>query len=678
VVAETFYDQQGRPTISVLPSPTIDKLIHYSPLLNTAAASALNAPVEYDKTMYDPDADAPNATQVAAPAMSSLSGASQYYSPQNPKATQNASQFIPNAEGFVFAETKYIPDNTGRILAQGGVGKNFQIGTGHETQYFYGTPLQTELDALFGTEAGIYSHYQKNMVRDANGQLSVNYVDMEGKTIATALAGATPQALTSLASASDPSSLQTDALLNATNNLVSGRSIIARTNLLVTQAGDHRFVYSFTPPLLQHVNKSGGTNCYAPVYHLLITIANNSDSMPPVVIADATNFNPDVASCSPKPFATDTVLKSLPIGSYTINKELTLVDSIALVYRDSIFVPANSLTDQAIQNQVTTKVNGNGACNVSPGVDSANNVQNTWQLIYTDVTPGVGQYAVRKVADPQTGTLSYPAEYTGFSIFDNSSSGIPFFKTPVNIGNGSYPNRYLNDGGSPDSVVVIRNGVPVNLTPDQLTEAEFNDNFKPSWATSLAYSHPEYNRMIAFQGLVAADRWEDSFRNVGSYSVAVARGYLNPTKNKTLIPAKNFPGTTDPLITLLPTYKPALESRLTSYFANSPGIGGANIWGLSGGGVGCPGDTATYACLISYNNNPFPVTFCTGELDQAWKNFRDLYLQAREQIQSQYLQTCSGCVIARMLSSNASLVFPPYVEEPIISTKERSANITTS
>src|SRR5262249_31493930 len=133
------------------------------------------------------------------PPMDSTAGASRYYSSENDLAASGNHQYIPRAHGFPFTETRYSPDNTGRVTAQSGVGlasMNYdaaQTSTYYQmrnqSRYYYGVPHQQELDALFGTEAGDASHYQKNMVRDANGQYSVSYVDMHGRTVATALAG---------------------------------------------------------------------------------------------------------------------------------------------------------------------------------------------------------------------------------------------------------------------------------------------------------------------------------------------------------------------------------------------------------------------------------------------------------------------------------------------------------
>ena len=73
----------------------------------------------------------------------------------------------------MFSETRYSADNTSRISLQSGVGAPFSIDSARATQYTYNAADQEELDALFGTEVGNSSHYFKNTVRDANGQVSI-------------------------------------------------------------------------------------------------------------------------------------------------------------------------------------------------------------------------------------------------------------------------------------------------------------------------------------------------------------------------------------------------------------------------------------------------------------------------------------------------------------------------
>src|SRR6185312_3255899 len=226
VVAETFYDKQGRPAIQVLPSPTLSTIINYTPMFNVGINGA-----EYDKGIYDTILNSSDYCSAVIPSMDTSSGASQYYSGANPLVNEGYNQFIPDAHGYPFAQTQYTQDNTGRIYRQGGVDNTFQIGNAHATKYYYGTPEQSDLDALFGTEVGYASHYQKNMVRDANGQYSVSYVDMHGRTIATALAGVAPDGIQALDTRD--SITKTDDLITRDNNVIKGNSIESVKSLVV-------------------------------------------------------------------------------------------------------------------------------------------------------------------------------------------------------------------------------------------------------------------------------------------------------------------------------------------------------------------------------------------------------------------------------------------------------------
>ena len=194
VVAESFYDYQGRSVIQVLPAPTLNSIIKYAHNFNKAVNVNEDG---YPKWAYD-KID-PNAGVCASPAkpFETTTGTANYYSPANQiPAADPLKKYIPDATGSIateaysFTETRLSPD--GRVAAQSGVGVNHQIGSNHETKYIYENPAQEELDALFGTDAGEASHYFKNIVKDANGQYSISYTDMHGRTIATALAGSTP------------------------------------------------------------------------------------------------------------------------------------------------------------------------------------------------------------------------------------------------------------------------------------------------------------------------------------------------------------------------------------------------------------------------------------------------------------------------------------------------------
>lgn len=196
IVGESIYDYEGRPAIQVLPVPMKDaKKIEYKANFNQNMAGQA-----YSKKDFDESANACAPLVAGMKADTDKSGAAYYYSSSNTdKANQQA--YLPDAENYPFAQVEYAPDNTGRIRAQGGVGKTFQLDGKHTTNYFYTAPEQKELDRLFGSEAGDALRYKKNMVRDANGQLSISYLDPQGRVVATALSGAAPNTLDVLTSA---------------------------------------------------------------------------------------------------------------------------------------------------------------------------------------------------------------------------------------------------------------------------------------------------------------------------------------------------------------------------------------------------------------------------------------------------------------------------------------------
>ena len=135
----------------------------------------------YDKTQIE----AATCDGVPLP-MGEDAGAGQFYSKSNVKLEENA--YVPDAEGYPFSITRYTPDNTGRILRQGGVGDQLQVGR-HDTRYYYGRPGRWELERLFGVNVGNASHYEKRLIVDPNGQASVSYLDAKGRTVAHGACG---------------------------------------------------------------------------------------------------------------------------------------------------------------------------------------------------------------------------------------------------------------------------------------------------------------------------------------------------------------------------------------------------------------------------------------------------------------------------------------------------------
>jgi RHS repeat-associated protein len=189
IVGEVIYDKEGRAAIEVLPVPTKNSIIQYYPDFNRNLQNII-----YSYQDLVPDAPG---CDILPSGMIDKSGASKYYSKNN-DLQLNHQDFVPDAQNFPFSQIKYTNDNTGRIKSKGGVGITHQIGSGHEMKYIYTIPTQEELNRLFGYSVGNVIHYKKNVVVDPNGQVSVSYLDPQGKTIATALSSGSPENLKKL------------------------------------------------------------------------------------------------------------------------------------------------------------------------------------------------------------------------------------------------------------------------------------------------------------------------------------------------------------------------------------------------------------------------------------------------------------------------------------------------
>lgn len=70
----------------------------------------------------------------------------------NNKDTQWQQKYLPDAEKYPMKQTEWMNDNTGRIRRQGGVGPQYQLGSGHETFYYDGVPAMGMIECLETTQ----------------------------------------------------------------------------------------------------------------------------------------------------------------------------------------------------------------------------------------------------------------------------------------------------------------------------------------------------------------------------------------------------------------------------------------------------------------------------------------------------------------------------------------------
>ncbi|HVU57803.1 MAG TPA: RHS repeat-associated core domain-containing protein [Puia sp.] len=689
VVAESYYDYQGRPVIQVLPAPTFSNVIQYSKNFNLGLNGA------YDKNDFDSLSDPSQYFNSSAAAMDTAKGAAQYYSPANPDHDTGIAKYIPDAGGYPFTEVEYVQDNTGRISRQSGVGPRHRLGSGHETKYFYGTPDQHELDALFGTEVGDNSHYFKTMVEDANGQFSVSYTDMHGRTIATALAGAPDS--TKLDTLSTYDSVRvTESLTNPAANVIHDLVMESKKGLIVAMRGTHQFTYKLNPASLQMPDCHDSAVCYDCLYDLEISITgdyNNHNLGGKAFDTVFHNFSPGGRPDTTCSRVADSFSVSWPMfleaGSYEITKRLSVSRWGEIYYRDSVFMRRNScknantflLEQKAIQASVTECAPSCDSCKAQLGdwptfyqrfitqagiasgdssykdmilssyqqaqaacrllCDSVNDLDNIRQAMLLDMTPPSGQYAtVDSLSDP-------------YSIFY-----VPINSAGEAIDSAVYTrcnNNYIDENGRPDSVYDEEAGRMV--APQDLSQEAFAQKFKLSWAEALLPYHPEYCKLQQYEKLATSVAWDKRFEATDTYAEALSKGYLNPTQGSgSLFTRFNATGTADyDPITGVSGYKTALEDSLQSYINNtSPPAFTITMWGFATATIRCAGrDTA---CIRQYqkranDDSAFNSNMCSGDLDMTWRTFRQMYLDVKHKLINARLKDSCGASAGALLTA---------------------------
>ncbi|MBX3102794.1 MAG: hypothetical protein KF690_09820, partial [Bacteroidetes bacterium] len=202
IVAETRYDYIGRPAVAFLPSPAIAKgsagissvLKYHGGLHEDKVSEDLFDKEHFDLTAVEPEVSVSLCTPHQVGGLATTSGASRYYSADNPlQAGLHA--HIPDAGEFPLMQVQYTPDNTGRIRRQSGVGPVHRLNAGHDIAYEYGKPDKSTLELLFGDQVGSPQHYFKETTTDPNENRTVVILDMHGRVIAQGLAGVAPDNL---------------------------------------------------------------------------------------------------------------------------------------------------------------------------------------------------------------------------------------------------------------------------------------------------------------------------------------------------------------------------------------------------------------------------------------------------------------------------------------------------
>jgi RHS repeat-associated protein len=516
VIAETVYDALGRPAMNILPTPHNSDFLEYYPSFNINASQ--QKPVSY-KDLVEADCELTPGT------LYPTTGAEKYYSSNNPfisDASKPWNNVIPRSDGYPYSVVQYTPDNTGRVRAQGGVGKQYQIGGAnynssgmeHTTRYFYGKPgSQYELDRLFGYEAGDLNHYLKNMTVDPNGQVSVTYVNSEGKTVATALAGLVPDNLQALPGSSQPSSAVKDILLNPSSFRINNArsSLEASATFLAPTSGEYKFTYHFNADQYRYTTALSQTLCYSCSYDILITVKDECGTV--LLIEEEKNVIPANTNCGPPGDQSKELSVQIPkTGEYNVYFELVVSKDVLDNYTEH-YIQNNTdlktfrqfLLEQLVEEKLEDCYSDCEACKTLPDnvqgfipvirayyekenipfdAEEETFATTLYSLIHANCQ---GMNCIESPCDEMLEVLMQ--DVTPGGQYAEYNAGYQIVNPHINAMSW-YTTLWFKDKDGND--ILVENDAGEMVNPSQLPLKEFILKFEDEWAYTLVRKHPEY------------------------------------------------------------------------------------------------------------------------------------------------------------------------------------------
>lgn len=714
IVGENIYDNQGRSAIQVLPTPIDNSALRYYSALNLNSEGVVYSHDNFDWDTGDCIA--------AADPMNTESGASHYYTNDvlnRIDASGNWQDYVPDAGGYPFVQVQYTPDNTGRIRSQSGVGSDFTITSGRSTEYYYLQPFQEELNRLFGYEVGFKSHYKKNLVVDANGQVSISYIDPQGRVIATALAGdnvtgeggGVSPSLVSLTSEEDDSKhlISTVDLLNkldvdATDTelddnftYISGMAgpeadaLLFNTEHGVTDNDKlHELDYRVRTSVYTDACMTGLSYPFA--YQLDIDILDDcGNSMidggpvselivgdPGVDYAGATGADESRA-----------LTATLSTGSYSLHKMLRIDqakldeyvehymenNTCLLTFED--FLESSPCVYEDIPAEDAIEVN---RCTV------------TEQMMLSDLSPG-GQYGNIDFND--VGLVEDPLSiFNAGNVIDRDATEIA---DPLNEHWRNPFSPYLDADGS--TSLIYYEGVFQELDATLLTEidlAVFLDQWRTSWAASLLPYHPEYcyleyaNALCSETALIggvatSSEDFNNALQTVNTYADAIS---ISNTLGIDLIGSNpdvtNILKTNDPYfqidysvisdatLTEGDALKHALmDEILTNYksFDGSIGATGMSLWEYSLRLVLCGADFDGVCTMPATIADLEGLSYTDEQRNLIWNTYKQHYLAEKGKIDQLFIdmhamrEGCYNEYIGSLSPESPSLMAFAYYPE---------------
>ena len=697
IVGETVYDYLGRPAVNILPAPAFENKLKFYPGFNLSSVS--NA--HYRRSDFDLDnGNCSNPVNT----LSDASGAGLYYSSNNPLSlnttTRLHNEYIANSFGYPFTVTEYTPDATGRIRRQGGVGPTHQLGTGHETKYYYGRPDQEELDMLFGNSVGYKYHYQKNMVVDPNGQVSISYLDLSGRVIATALAGNTPSNVQILPNIGSSVSMTVDVKSNADLQYASDH-IYSNKVFMVPMQSNYTIDYQIEIP--RHTDPSKSHLCFDCVYDLEISLLDECNK-------EMLDGNPNITGnqsiirtlgkvdsqfdtlCEPNPlnysFTNDAdlnnapIVVNLPIGSYTLIKKLK-INYGALEFYENQFIKGNNTlkTENSYRQHYLSKIDYSqcastcDSCEIKLG--SREDYVNKQSLKLTELGIEINEEDLNYFNAQFDDLLNFCNELCNNNV-NNCESMLEIIKNDLRPG-GQYAlydlennifkglldeegnselgfnyQKYWYSSGDPDDpnnpqinyLDVNNNIIKIEIggvfyTINELSPEQFVKYFKEEWLNSLLNKHPEYCKYYDCIQDKGSNTYDNNMYQVSSWQEALDSGFLNPLQ---MAGVGFSSGRLDPFFASNGrgvSKKTELQNKLNLIKTlQGETTSELSIWQLVYATFMCKTDNSVLISELNTCINNMDWNHCAPYLDRMWEMYRALYLAEKQKIKEALSPTC--------------------------------------
>lgn len=501
LVATAHYDVEGRPTVNVLPVPAMnDNQLFYKPGFNRSATDGAT----YNRKHFDKNMGNMCNNNLPDPLNETLNnnglgGAAYYFSPNygtDPDMPGIHKDYLPDAEQYPMTQVRYLNDGTGRLAYQSGVGAFYQLGNGHETRYFYDDASEMQLRRLFGSNVGDAKYYKRNVVQDANGQMSVSYIDAAGRVIATALAGNVPGNVNELESAQTASYTIVENLMD--NNIVDVENGISKTvtTILNEQANPPTsadFTYSFNGK--EELISTNGTSgqqveiCISCTYELAINVYSPCG----VVVYTHTQIIAGENLCTGPTYSGPVINFSInmdEIGLYRIEKTVKVIDPDSETIQSligSILPVYNDILNEVEINALDCAYTCEQSCSILLGPNAtATEIQNC-----INTCNQAGETFVE-------GEIETACDFLLYQMYNQMSPGGCLFLT-----NTPYWTQDQLDLVA-GLELPVANGDPIIISQLTLEQNIFNENiWQDGWKEVLIPLHPEYCHYVLCVGTEA-------------------------------------------------------------------------------------------------------------------------------------------------------------------------------